>query len=86
MPKYIVGVDEIRVHLVPVLAPTREAAQTAAERIIETDRTTWYDHTEPPVVGDAPTEAEWDAEQEAEARRRATWHQTPPRASRPQQD
>lgn len=68
MPKYIVELDEIRVHCVPVLAATREAAQREAERIVQADRTTWYDHTEPLCVGDAHTSAEWDAEQESLAR------------------
>ncbi|MFF4815059.1 hypothetical protein ACFY2K_10780 [Kitasatospora sp. NPDC001309] len=58
MPKYIVAVDVIDVHLVPVLAPTAEAE---AERIITADRTTWFDHTEPMVVGDALTEAEQES-------------------------
>ncbi|MFF4922884.1 MULTISPECIES: hypothetical protein [unclassified Kitasatospora] len=86
MPKYIVAVDVITVHVVPVLADSPEAAQTAAERIVTADWETWYDHTEPLVVGDALTEAEWDAEQEADNRRRSTWHQAPPRARRPKQD
>ncbi|MFJ2775718.1 hypothetical protein [Kitasatospora sp. NPDC087315] len=83
MPKYIVAVDVITVHVAPVLAPTPEAAQAEAERIVAGDWETWYDHTEPLCVGDALTEAEWDAEQEADARRRSTWHQAPPRAHRP---
>ncbi|MFJ7909047.1 hypothetical protein [Kitasatospora sp. NPDC096204] len=85
MPKYIVAVDVITVHVVPVLAPTPEAAQAEAERLVTGDWETWYDHTEPVVVGDALTEAEWDAEKEADARRRGTWLQTPPRARRPKQ-
>ncbi|MFJ6622309.1 hypothetical protein ACIQOW_32605 [Kitasatospora sp. NPDC091335] len=68
MPKYIVPVDLITVHVVPVLAPTPEAAQAEAERIVTGDWETWYAHTEPVVVGDALTEAEWDAQQEADAR------------------
>lgn len=79
MPKYIVAVDEIRVHWVPVLAPTPEAAQREAERIVAADRKVWFDHTEPLLVGDAQTEAEWDAEQEA-IDRRSGGHQAPPRA------
>ncbi|WP_328953648.1 hypothetical protein [Kitasatospora purpeofusca] len=66
--KFIVTLDEIRVHCVPVLAPTREAAQREAARIVAADQATWYDHTEPLCVGDAQTEAEWDAEQESLAR------------------
>ncbi|MFJ9523469.1 hypothetical protein ACIRPK_35190 [Kitasatospora sp. NPDC101801] len=68
MPKYIVPVDVITVHVVPVLAPTADAAKAEAERIVAGDRRTWYDHTEPLCVGDAHTEAEWDAQQEASSR------------------
>ncbi|MEV7596867.1 hypothetical protein AB0O91_05700 [Kitasatospora sp. NPDC089797] len=62
MPKYIIPVDVITVHVVPVLASTPEAAQAEAERIVTGDWETWFDHAEPVVVGDAHTEAEWDAE------------------------
>ncbi|GAA1403174.1 hypothetical protein GCM10009639_47540 [Kitasatospora putterlickiae] len=87
MPKYIVAVDVITVHVVPVLAPTPEAAQAEAERIVTADWETWYDHTEPVCVGDALTEAEWDAQ----AADWASWKQTaerqaPPPASRPKKD
>ncbi|MFF1785612.1 hypothetical protein ACFVX9_04030 [Kitasatospora sp. NPDC058243] len=68
MPKFIVPIDVITVHVVPVLAPTPAAAQAEAERIVTIDRKTWYDHTEPLCVGDAHTEAEWDAHQEASSR------------------
>ncbi|MFI5527068.1 hypothetical protein ACIA8O_00775 [Kitasatospora sp. NPDC051853] len=83
MPKYIVPIDVITVHLVPVLAPTADAAETEAERIVEGDRKTWYDHTEPLCVGDALTEAEWDAQQESLARTSNSGHPAPPRAHRP---
>ncbi|WP_406087383.1 hypothetical protein [Kitasatospora purpeofusca] len=85
MPKYIVELDEIRVHCVPVLAATREAAQREAERIVQADRTTWYDHTEPLCVGDAHTSAEWDAEQESLARMGTSGQPGPLRASRPKE-
>ncbi|MFE2104421.1 hypothetical protein ACFXAF_00900 [Kitasatospora sp. NPDC059463] len=63
MPRYIVPVDLITVHVVPVLAATPEAAQREAERIVTADWETWYDHTEPVCVGDALTPEQWDAEQ-----------------------
>ncbi|MFJ8627427.1 hypothetical protein ACIRD3_31925 [Kitasatospora sp. NPDC093550] len=68
MPKFIVPIDVITVHVVPVLAPTADAAKAEAERIVASDRKTWFDHTEPLCVGDAHTEAEWDAQQEASSR------------------
>ncbi|MFJ2864934.1 hypothetical protein [Kitasatospora sp. NPDC087314] len=37
MPKFIVPIDVITVHVVPVLAPTPEAAQAEAERIVEAE-------------------------------------------------
>ncbi|MGW2539368.1 hypothetical protein ACWC5I_00470 [Kitasatospora sp. NPDC001574] len=83
MPQYIVAVDEIRVHCVPVLAPTPEAAEAEAERIVQADRATWYDHTEPLCVGDALTSAEWDAEQESLARIGISGMPGPLSASRP---
>ncbi|MFE2410813.1 hypothetical protein ACFXDE_20965 [Kitasatospora sp. NPDC059408] len=82
MPKYIVAVDVIDVHLVTVLASSPEAAEAEAERIITADRTKWFDHTEPVLVSDALTEAEWDAQEEA-INRRSNGHQAPPRARRP---
>ncbi|MFJ7275297.1 hypothetical protein [Kitasatospora sp. NPDC098663] len=85
MPKYIVAVDVIDVHVVPVLANSPEAAQAEAERIITTDRTTWFDHTEPVVVGDALTEAEWDAEQESLARTGTSGQPGPLPARRPKE-
>ncbi|MFB7377223.1 hypothetical protein ACFC6U_02625 [Kitasatospora purpeofusca] len=63
MPRYIVPVDLITVHVVPVLAASPEAAQREAERIVTGDWETWYDHTEPVCVGDALTPEQWDAEQ-----------------------
>ncbi|MEY9846085.1 hypothetical protein ABH940_003170 [Streptacidiphilus sp. BW17] len=83
MPNYIVAIDVINVHVVPVLAPTREAAQAEAERIVAGDGKTWYDHTEPLVVGDAHTQAEWDAEQEALSRTGTSGMPGPLRALQP---
>ncbi|MDH6138527.1 hypothetical protein P3T35_000504 [Kitasatospora sp. GP30] len=83
MPKYLVPIDVITVHLVPVLAPTREAAQAEAERIVTGDWETWFDHAEPLVVGDAQTEAEWDTEQEAISRTGNSGMPGPLRARRP---
>ncbi|WP_457029290.1 hypothetical protein [Kitasatospora sp. P5_F3] len=83
MPQYIVAVDVINVHVVPVLAPTSEAAEAEAERIVQADRKTWFDHTEPLVVGDAQPEAEWHAEQEALSRMGIGGMPGPLRASRP---
>ncbi|MFD4397832.1 hypothetical protein [Kitasatospora sp. NPDC058478] len=83
MPKFIVAVDEIRVHTVPVLASSRKAAEAEAERIVQADRNAWYDHTEPLCVGDALTEAEWDAEQESISRTGTSGQPGPLRARRP---
>ncbi|WP_231607826.1 hypothetical protein [Streptacidiphilus albus] len=83
MPKYLVPVDVITVHLVPILAPTRKAAQPEAERIVTGDWETWFDHAEPVVVGDAQTEAEWDAEQEALSRSGSNGKPGPLRARQP---
>ncbi|WP_405018085.1 hypothetical protein OHV05_14880 [Kitasatospora sp. NBC_00070] len=46
--KYLVAVDEIRVHLVPVLARTHGAAELEAARIVQADRKTWFDRTRAP--------------------------------------
>ncbi|WP_233290003.1 hypothetical protein [Kitasatospora sp. MBT66] len=61
--RYIVPVDLITVHVVPVIASSPEAAQREAERIVTADWQTWYDHAEPVCVGDALTPEQWDAEQ-----------------------
>lgn len=53
MPDFTVPVDEIRVHHVPVTAPDPETAATLAEQMVESDKTTWFHHTEPLLVGDA---------------------------------
>ncbi|MEV7925977.1 hypothetical protein [Kitasatospora sp. NPDC088779] len=84
MPQYIVPIDVITVHVVPVLAPTADAAKAVAERIVAGDRKTWYDHTEPLCVGDAHTAAEWDAHQESLARTSNTACPALPRARQPQ--
>ncbi|MFE6055373.1 hypothetical protein ACFQ6N_31870 [Kitasatospora sp. NPDC056446] len=83
MPKYIIPIDVITVHVVPVLASTPEAAQAEAERIVTGDWETWFDHAEPVVVGDAHTEAEWDAEQESTSRTGTSGQPGPLSASRP---
>ncbi|MFD9691865.1 hypothetical protein ACFWXO_39590 [Kitasatospora sp. NPDC059088] len=83
MPTYIVPVDVITVHMVPVLAPTPEAAQAEADRIVTGDWETWFDHAEPVVVGDAHTEAEWDAEQERLSRTGTSGQPGPLSASQP---
>ncbi|PJN21464.1 hypothetical protein [Kitasatospora sp. CB02891] len=53
MPKGIVAMDVITVHVVPVEADTPEAAQAQAGRLVEQDWETWYHHTEPVCIGDA---------------------------------
>ncbi|MFB7947059.1 hypothetical protein ACFC6L_19325 [Kitasatospora phosalacinea] len=85
MPKYIVTVDVITVHVVPVLANSPEAAEAEAGRIVAGDWETWFDHAEPVVVGDAQTETEYDsaAEVALRARMAANSPHTPVPARRP---